>query len=62
MYILAIFLYFGSAILQAIMEKFKTLHTETESRILIITFNKPEMQNALSIQCMHELRVIIQQV
>jgi enoyl-CoA hydratase len=44
------------------MEKLKTLHTDLESGILIITLNKPDKHNALTIQCMDELRTVIQRV
>jgi enoyl-CoA hydratase len=44
------------------MEKLKTLHTDLESGVLIITLNKPEKHNALTMQCMDELRTVIQQV
>jgi enoyl-CoA hydratase len=44
------------------MEKLKTLHTGLESGILKITLNQPEKKNVLSMQCMEELRTVIQQV
>jgi len=50
------------AILHVTMEKLKTLHTELESGMLIITLNKPEKSNTLTMQTMHELRTVIQEV
>lgn len=44
------------------MEKLKTLHTDLESGILMITLNTPSKKNVLSMQCMQELRIVIQQI
>lgn len=44
------------------MEKLKTLHTDLESGILKIALNQPDKKNVLSMQCMEELRMVIQQV
>jgi len=44
------------------MEKLKTLKTDLEEEILIITLNKAEKCNSLNIKTIHELRTVMQKL